>query len=144
MFIDQKYDNIITCKYLSLKIKWKFTYREALATFFLGEAFDIPDTPGESSLISTSLLLLLFHFPSNTLSTKYIRNWCQHMTKKKHQTQFLHKQATYDSIIWHICFACWITKDTRTHSEYVILLAFAQQQLCECTSSYLQVDCPSS
>jgi len=74
MVIDQLYDRSITCKFLSLKIKWRFTYREALATIFLGEAFDMPDTPGQSSLFSMSLLLLLFRFPSNTLSTEYIRN----------------------------------------------------------------------
>jgi hypothetical protein len=33
-------------------------------------------------------------------------------------------QATYDNITWRMCFACWITKDTDTHSEYVILIAF--------------------
>ena len=30
--------------------------------------------------------------------------------------------------IWHICIACWITKATNTHSEYVILTAFPLQQ----------------
>jgi hypothetical protein len=33
-------------------------------------------------------------------------------------------QATDDSIIWRTRFACWITKATDTHSEYVILIAF--------------------
>jgi len=37
-------------------------------------------------------------------------------------------QATDDSIIWRICVACWVTKDTGTHSEYVIFLAVAQRQ----------------
>jgi hypothetical protein len=37
------------------------------------------------------------------------------------------RQAT-DNIIWHMCFACWITKATGTHSEYVILIAFPWQQ----------------
>jgi hypothetical protein len=36
-------------------------------------------------------------------------------------------QATDDSIIWRMCFACWITKATDTHSEYVILIAFMWQ-----------------
>jgi len=37
--------------------------------------------------------------------------------------------------IWHMRIACWITKATNTHSEYVIHIAFPQQQwLCECGS----------
>jgi hypothetical protein len=31
------------------------------------------------------------------------------------------RQATDDNIIRGMCFACWITKATDTHSEYVIL-----------------------
>jgi len=38
------------------------------------------------------------------------------------------KQPTDDSIIQRMCFACWITKATDTYSEYVILIAFLQQQ----------------
>jgi hypothetical protein len=30
--------------------------------------------------------------------------------------------------IWRMSFACWITKATHTHLEYVILIAFTQQQ----------------
>ena len=52
------------------KKKWRFTYREGLAMFLLGEAFDMPDTPGQSSLFSMSLLLLLFRLPNSTLSTE--------------------------------------------------------------------------
>ena len=37
------------------------------------------------------------------------------------------RQATDDNIIRRMRFACWITKGTETHSEYVIF-AFAQQQ----------------
>jgi len=37
-------------------------------------------------------------------------------------------QAADHSIIQCMCFASWITKATDTHSEYVRLLAFAQQQ----------------
>ena len=37
-------------------------------------------------------------------------------------------QATDDNIIRCMRFACWITKATDTHSEYVILLTFPQQQ----------------
>jgi hypothetical protein len=37
------------------------------------------------------------------------------------------RQAT-DDIIWRMRFACWITKATDTHSEYVILIAIPRQQ----------------
>jgi len=48
-------------------------------------------------------------------------------------------QATYDNMahahcmldnmtIWRMRIACWITKATNTHSEYVILIAFPVQQ----------------
>jgi hypothetical protein len=36
-------------------------------------------------------------------------------------------QAT-DYITWHMHFACWITKATDKHSEYVILIAFPRKQ----------------
>jgi len=38
------------------------------------------------------------------------------------------KQATDDNMLRRMCIACWITKTTGTHSEYVILIAFQQQQ----------------
>jgi hypothetical protein len=38
------------------------------------------------------------------------------------------RQATFDNIIRRMRFACWITKATDTHSEYVILIAFSRQQ----------------
>jgi uncharacterized protein (UPF0305 family) len=38
------------------------------------------------------------------------------------------RQATDDNIIRRMRFACWITKATDTHSEYVILIAFPWQQ----------------
>ena len=38
------------------------------------------------------------------------------------------RQATDDNIILHMRTACWVTKATDTHSEYVIVLAFLQQQ----------------
>ena len=33
------------------------------------------------------------------------------------------RQATVDGIIWGMCFPCWVTKATDTHSEYVIFIA---------------------
>jgi hypothetical protein len=39
--------------------------------------------------------------------------------------------VTDDSIIQPMRFACWVTKATNTHSGYVILIAFLQEQwLC--------------
>jgi hypothetical protein len=38
------------------------------------------------------------------------------------------RQATYDNIIWHMCFDCWIIEATNTYSEYAILIAFPRQQ----------------
>jgi len=31
---------------------------------------------------------------------------------------------SHDNIIWCMCIACWITKVTQRHSEYVMLIAF--------------------
>jgi len=38
------------------------------------------------------------------------------------------RQAAGDSIIWRMRIACWITKVTNTHSKYVKVVAFPQQQ----------------
>jgi hypothetical protein len=38
------------------------------------------------------------------------------------------RQAADDNIIRRMRFACWITKATDTHSEYLIVIAFALQQ----------------
>jgi len=37
-------------------------------------------------------------------------------------------RATDDNITWHVRFAYWVTEATDTHSEYVVLIAFPQQQ----------------
>jgi hypothetical protein len=37
------------------------------------------------------------------------------------------RQAADDNIIRRMRFACWITKATDTHAEYVILIAFPLQ-----------------
>ena len=38
------------------------------------------------------------------------------------------RQTTDDNIIRRMRFACWVTKATDTHSEYVILIDFSRQQ----------------
>ena len=45
------------------------------------------------------------------------------------------RHATYDNIIRRMRIACWTSKATNTHSEYVIPIAFSRQQLFgECAS----------
>jgi len=45
------------------------------------------------------------------------------------------RQAIDDNITQHMCIACWITKVTDTHTQYLILIAFPWQQwLHECAS----------
>jgi hypothetical protein len=39
---------------------------------------------------------------------------------------------------WRMRFACWIPKDTNTHSEYVILIAFPGQQMLRERASMLR------
>ena len=48
-------------------------------------------------------------------------------------------QVTYDNITWGMRFACWNTKPTEPHSEYVILIAFARQQWLRERSSLLRL-----
>jgi hypothetical protein len=53
-------------------------------------------------------------------------------------------QATDDNIIRRMRFAFWITKATDTHSQYIILIVFPQQQWLRDRSSllrYLYVAC---
>jgi hypothetical protein len=38
------------------------------------------------------------------------------------------RQATDGNIIRGMRFACWITKATEAHSQYVILIAFPRQK----------------
>jgi hypothetical protein len=38
------------------------------------------------------------------------------------------RQVADDNVIWYMLVACWLTKATNTHLEYVILFAFAWQQ----------------
>jgi hypothetical protein len=47
-------------------------------------------------------------------------------------------QATGENMTWNTRFACRVTKTTGIHSEYVILIAFQQQQwLLESASEYI-------
>jgi len=43
--------------------------------------------------------------------------------------------------VWRVLFACWITATTNTHSEYVILTAFPQQQWLNKRVSLLHYTC---
>jgi len=40
--------------------------------------------------------------------------------------------------IWHMRITCWMAKTTNTHSEYVTLIAFLQQQWLRKSSSMLR------
>jgi hypothetical protein len=46
-------------------------------------------------------------------------------------------------IIWRMRIACWVTKSTKTHSEYVIRTAFPLQQWLHERSSKLRHRCIS-
>jgi hypothetical protein len=48
------------------------------------------------------------------------------------------RQATDNKIVWHMHTACWITKATDTHSEYVILIPFPLQQWLHTRASMLR------
>ena len=48
------------------------------------------------------------------------------------------RHATDDNIIQHMRFACWITKATDTHLEYVILVAFPLQEWFQDSASVLR------
>ena len=48
-------------------------------------------------------------------------------------------EATDDDIIRRICFVCWISKATDTHSEYVIRIPFLRQQWLRERASILRL-----
>jgi hypothetical protein len=48
------------------------------------------------------------------------------------------EQGRPQMTIWRMRMACWITKVTNTHTEYVILIAFPQQQYLHERSSLLR------
>jgi hypothetical protein len=49
------------------------------------------------------------------------------------------REAADDNIIRRMRFACWITKATDTHSEYVILIALPRQQWLRERASMLRL-----
>ena len=60
-----------------------------------------------------------------SLTFFFHKSCCLYDNVKKY---FRAEQGTDDNIIRHIFIACWITKATDTHSEYVIIIAFRRQQ----------------
>jgi hypothetical protein len=48
------------------------------------------------------------------------------------------RQDAENNIICRVRFACWITKAAGTHSEYVILIAFPEQQWSHVSTSMLR------
>jgi hypothetical protein len=61
------------------------------------------------------------HFMSSNIFLKIV----QWDNVEKYRTA---QRATDANIMRRMCFACWITKFTDTHSEYVMLIAFPLQQ----------------
>jgi hypothetical protein len=55
-------------------------------------------------------------------SVSFSRKWCLLCDNVENYSTA--RQVTDDNIILFMRFACWITKATDTHSEYVILIAF--------------------
>jgi hypothetical protein len=52
------------------------------------------------------------------------------------------RQATDDNIIRRMRFACWITKATDTHSEYVILLSQYNKAYANAPECYVILTLP--
>jgi len=48
------------------------------------------------------------------------------------------ERARPQMTMWRMRIACWITKATNTHSQYVILIAFPLQQLLHLRPSMLR------
>jgi hypothetical protein len=48
------------------------------------------------------------------------------------------RQTTDDNIIRRMRIACWVTKATDTHSQFVILIAFPRQQRLRESASMLR------
>ena len=46
----------------------------------------------------------------------------------------IHGEDTDENIIWRMRIACWITKDTDTHSEYVTMVFHGKNCSCESAS----------
>ena len=63
---------------------------------------------------------------------RLVASWISKATREKaHDCARKHARARthkYHSIIWRTLFACRITKTKKTHSEYVILIAFLRQK----------------
>ena len=65
------------------------------------------------------------------------------LSVRTHETAQVPGQDTDDSITQCVRFACWITKATDTHSEYVILIAFPLHSGYERLNVTLYVHCLS-
>ena len=71
-----------------------------------------------TSDLCTFMIIVLWILPRvRNVSDKFVQKIRTHI-----------RQATDDNMIRRMRFACWMTKATDTHSECVILLAFARQQ----------------
>ena len=63
-------------------------------------------------------------FSENQTSILYSINFFENLSVKETMWKNIVECGRPQMAIWRMCVACWIIKDTRTHSEYVILLLF--------------------
>jgi hypothetical protein len=52
--------------------------------------------------------------------------------------KYIVEQGRPQMTIWRMRIACWVTKVTDTHSEYIILIAFPPQQWLQESASMLR------
>ena len=72
-----------------------------------------------------------------TLSSKYFF-WRLGRLRNNVEKYGRTRKATDDNIIQRMRFPCFITEDTNTHSEYIISIAFPQQQWLQERTSLLR------
>jgi hypothetical protein len=122
-------------------MKFDFEYFENLSGKFKVHY----NMTGITGILHEDLLTFMIIFPTILLR---IRNVSDKHCRENQNTHFMFKtffpkivllkdnvekygiagQATNENTIWRMRIACWITKATDIHSEYVIIIAFTLQQ----------------
>jgi len=72
-------------------------------------------------VINVSNIICKENQKTHFMFINFSKNYAVYETMWKNMVEPNRPQMT----IWHMCFACWITKATDTHSEYVILIAYS-------------------
>jgi hypothetical protein len=96
---------------------WEFHMKTCVHLWYLAEFF--VEWEVFQSCREQNTDFMFSNFPPHENRTVYEIMW-------KNMVEPDRPQMT--AIIWRMCFACWISKATRTPSEYVILIAFARHQ----------------